>query len=216
MEQFAIRCGCGRSMTAEGRSGPNAFRCGCGARVEVTTRAASARRCSFGECRTVAATKEPLRFCVDHQEQAAALLAHTAGDARLRELEDGLQRSNLTRLRRYDSAVAGIPRSGYGGQERDTNSDGYHYPLVYFARRERLIKIGWTSRLPKRMRSLGTQPLAVETGDYVRERQLHQRFAHLLVAGDGAVGREWFHPGPDLIAYINELREAEGYPPLKG
>jgi hypothetical protein len=201
-------------MTVEGRSGPNTFRCGCGARIEVTKQDTSTRRCSFGECRTIATTKEPLRFCADHQKEAATLLAYTAGEARIRDLDENLKSSPTTWIRKYDSAVAGLPRSGYGRRDHKTKVTGYHYPLVYFARRERLIKIGWTSRLPARMRSLGTQPLATETGDYIRERQLHQKFAHLLVVGHGTVGREWFHPGPDLIAYINELRAASGTPPV--
>lgn len=200
-------------MTPDGRSGPNAFRCGCGARIRVTVQGTPARRCSFGECRTVATTKEPLRFCLDHQEQAAILLARTAGEARVRELQEDLTRSPQTWARKYDSAVAALPRAGYGLRDHQTTTTGYHSPLVYFARRERLIKIGWTSRLPQRMQALGARPLAVEPGDYVRERQIHQRFAHLLA---DAVGREWFHPGPDLIAYMNELRQADGYPPLNG
>lgn len=205
-------------MAVDGRSGPNTFRCGCGARIEVTKQATSARRCSFGDCRTVAATEEPLRFCVDHKEEAATLLAYTAGEARIRELDDSLQRSPMTLIRRYDAAIAALPLARYGRKDQNKRPTraGYHYPVVYFARRERLIKIGWTSRLPGRMKSIGAHPLAIETGDYIRERQLHQRFAHLLVVGDEAVGREWFHPGPDLIAYINELREADGYPPIKG
>lgn len=215
MEQFAVRCGCGRSMTPDGRSGPDTFRCGCGARIQVTRQGTPTRRCSFGGCRTVATTREPLRFCRSHEKQAASLLAHTAGEVRVRELEEGLTQSPQTWTRKYDSAVAALPRAGYGQKDRKTNTEGYHYPLVYFARRERLIKIGWTSRLQRRMRALGARPLAIETGDYIRERQLHQRFAHLLVVGDEAVGREWFHPGPDLIAYMNELRVADGYPPLK-
>jgi hypothetical protein len=146
----------------------------------------------------VATTKEPLRFCAEHQEQAATLLAHTAGEAKVRELEEGLQRSPETWSRRYGFGVTPVPQNTK------------HAPLVYFARRERLIKIGWTANLTKRMKDLVTRPLATEPGDIVRERQLHWRFEHLL-----ADRREWFHPGPDLIAYINELREAEGVPPLK-
>jgi hypothetical protein len=59
------------------------------------------------------------------------------------------------------------------------------------------------------MRTMQARALATEPGDIVRERQLHRRFGHLL-----AHGREWFHPEPDLIAYINELRAASGIPPL--
>lgn len=193
MQHFAVQCGCGRSMTLYGRAGRNAFRCGCGARVQVLATPVTTRLCTFGDCRMLATTKEPLRFCPEHQEPAASLLAHTAGAAKVRELEDGLGLSPSTWTRRYGYAVTPVP----------TNQ--HHAPLVYFARRDRLIKIGWTSQLHKRMKAMQTTALATEPGDVVLERQLHRRFAHLL-----AQGREWFHPKPELIAYINDLRRASG------
>lgn len=56
---------------------------------------------------------------------------------------------------------------------------------------------------------IGKTTTTKEPGGLVRENQLRNRFAHLL-----AFGREWFHPGPDLIAYINELRAADDLPAL--
>lgn len=197
MAQFAVNCGCGRSMTPYGRAGRNAFRCGCGARIQVLEQRTQARRCTFGECRTLATTAEPLKFCPEHQEQAATLLAHTAGQARIHELEEALGRSPQTWNRRYGFGVTPLPKN--------IN----HAPLVYFARREHLIKIGWTSQLTQRMKNIATQALATEPGDLVRERQIHRQFGHLL-----ADRREWFRPGPDLIAYINELRQADGLPEI--
>jgi hypothetical protein len=163
----------------------------------MTEHPTTARRCTYGECRTLATTKEPLRFCPDHEKQAASLLAHTVADARLLELDDGLNVSSQTRRRRYGHKLAKLPATPR------------HVPLIYFARRDRLIKIGWSSQLYKRMKAVQAKPLATEPGDIVRERQLHRRFAHLL-----AQGNEWFHPGPDLIAYINDLREKAGAPPI--
>jgi hypothetical protein len=118
VEQFAVRCGCGRSMNTDGRAGRNAFRCGCGARVHITELRAAVRRCTFGDCRTLATTKEPLRFCPEHQEQAAALLAHTAGAAKVRELEEGLGLSPTTWNRKYGFGITPVP----------TNTE--HAPLV--------------------------------------------------------------------------------------
>ncbi|RSN55588.1 hypothetical protein DMH12_15325 [Streptomyces sp. WAC 04229] len=184
-------------MHLDGRSGRNAFRCGCGARIRIDELRAASRRCTFGECRTLATTKEPLQFCPEHQDEAASLLAQIAAPAKFQELEDALQRSPITLYRRYGYALTPIPQNMQ------------HAPLVYFARRERLIKIGWTTDLKKRMKALVTRSLATEPGDIVRERQLHRRFKHLL-----AERREWFHPGPDLIAYINELRAAAGEGPI--
>lgn len=199
MQQFAVGCGCGRSMTLYGRAGRNAFRCGCGARVQVVAAPVTARTCTFGDCRTLATTKDPLRFCTDHEEQAATLLGRTAGAAKVRELEIGLTQGSTTWNRKYGDKIRPVPQ------------DVRHAPLVYFARREHLIKIGTTTNIRNRMSSLHAQPLATEPGDVARERQLHLRFRHLLASGQS---REWFHPGPDLIAYINELRAAAGAQPV--
>lgn len=198
MQQFAVRCGCGRSMHLDGRAGRHAFRCGCGARVQIEE-GRTARRCTFAECRTLATTPSPLRFCPEHQEEAATLLAHTAGAAKVRELGEALGLSPVTWNRRYGYAATPIPQNTK------------HAPLIYFARRDSLIKIGWTSQIRQRMMALQGKVLATEPGDIVRERQLHRRFSHLL-----AQGREWFHPQPELIAYVNELRDAAGAPPIAG
>jgi hypothetical protein len=195
MTRLKLDCGCGRTLTANGRAGRGAYRCGCTTRINVTELPDPVRRCTYGNCRTLATTKEPLRFCLKHEEQAAALLGQSAGLAKLRELEEGLESSSRTRHRRYGYRLTPLPPVGN------------HAPLVYFARRERLIKIGTTVRLRIRMGSLATTALATEPGDIVRETQLRTRFAHLL-----AFGREWFEPGPELIGYINELRQAEGLP----
>lgn len=199
MQQFAVSCGCGRSMNPYGRAGRNAFRCGCGSRVQVFASPVATRLCSYGDCRILATTKEPLRFCLDHEEQASVLLAHTAGVAKVRELETSLTRSVTTWTRKYGYRAHPVPQNTQ------------HAPLVYFARRERLIKIGTTTNLPQRMTSLHAQDLATEPGDLVRERQLHRRFEHLRASGRS---REWFHPGSDLIAYINELRAVSGIQPV--
>ena len=199
MEQFVVRCGCSRSMTLYGRAGRNAFRCGCGTRVQVIPTPVTTRLCTFGDCRILATTKEPLRFCPDHEEQAATLLAHTAGAAKLRELEVDLTQSERTWTREYGYATDLVPQNKQ------------HAPVVYFARRERLIKIGTTTTLAARMTSLHAEALATVPGDTVRERQLHRRFEHLRASSRSP---EWFHPEPDLIAYINELRAASGIPPV--
>jgi hypothetical protein len=199
VQQFAVKCGCSRSMTLYGRAGRNAFRCGCGTRVQVIPTPITVRLCTFVGCRLLATTRDPLRFCPDHEEQAATLLAHTAGAAKVRELEIGLTQTPTTWTRKYGHRARPIPQNGR------------HAPLVYFARRERLIKIGTTTNLRHRMMSLHAQELATEPGDLIRERQLHQHFNHLRASGRS---REWFHPEPDLIAYINQLRAASQTPPI--
>jgi hypothetical protein len=192
MTQLSVKCGCGRTMNPDGRAGRNAFRCGCGARVQVTEHQANVRRCTFGECRTLATTKEPLRLCQDHETEAAKLLGHLAGAL---TVEHFLERSGRTWWRYFGSSLT---------QERE----GQHLPVVYFARRrgERLIKIGTSTNLRSRMSQLGMVALAAQPGARPEESQLHRRFApfhsHL----------EFFEPAPELLAYVREVRRLHGPP----
>jgi hypothetical protein len=41
-----------------------------------------------------------------------------------------------------------------------------------------------------------------------REAELHQRFRHLHVRG------EWFRPGPDLLAFIGQVKRGPATGPL--
>jgi Meiotically up-regulated gene 113 len=41
-----------------------------------------------------------------------------------------------------------------------------------------------------------------------REAELHQRFRHLHVRG------EWFRPGPDLLAFVEEVNRGQATGPL--
>ena len=41
-----------------------------------------------------------------------------------------------------------------------------------------------------------------------REAELHQRFRHLNVRG------EWFRPGPDLLAFVDQVNGGEATGPL--
>ncbi|WP_327188273.1 hypothetical protein [Streptomyces sp. NBC_01334] len=206
MYKISLKCNCGRYMAPDGRAGQGAFRCGCGhAGVRVIETLDSVRRCTFGACRTLATTREPLRFCAEHELEAATRLGRLAGT---QVLEHFLDRSPSTRARRFGLALAPIPKFNK------------HAPLVYFAVPPPHlspagagvlppIKIGWTTELRDRMKSIPARPVALEPGDIVRERQLHRRFGRLRLEG------EWFRPGPELIEYVNELRVADGEPPLR-
>lgn len=196
MNRYTLKCGCGRYLVADGRAGRGAYRCGCSARIKVTEEPSSARCCSYGDCRTLATTKEPLKLCPDHEVEAARQLGHLAGTL---ELQHYLDRSYNTWSRKFGYGLTPLPRNPR------------HAPVVYFARREYLIKIGTTTQLRERMRAIPAVPLALEPGDVVRETQLHRQFAAFL-----AMGREWFRPEPDLIAYINKRRKAERLRPLSG
>jgi hypothetical protein len=75
---------------------------------------------------------------------------------------------------------------------------------VYYVRVGDLIKIGMTTNLKQRLSAYppGSQLLAAELGGQAREAQRHREFSHLL-----ASRKEWFHPGPDLMAHIDALSE---------
>lgn len=73
---------------------------------------------------------------------------------------------------------------------------------VYFIGIEKLIKIGKTMKLGKRLSSFSypnIKVLATETGYTVREAQLHDKFQDLRVSG------EWFRAESPLLEYIAAL-----------
>lgn len=76
---------------------------------------------------------------------------------------------------------------------------------VYFARAGDRIKIGWSRRVGARIAQLQTgspEPVtlaATTTGGRAQERKLHERFAHLRVAG------EWFQAGQELLDHIRSI-----------
>jgi hypothetical protein len=87
---------------------------------------------------------------------------------------------------------------------RAVNAGGF----VYFVSDGTNIKIGLTrTGVAGRVRSLQTGASAV-LPDADREAELHQRFRHLHVRG------EWFQPGPDLLAFIDQVNRGEGTGPL--
>jgi hypothetical protein len=62
----------------------------------------------------------------------------------------------------------------------------------------RLVSIrgGYSTKKPEGLNTSNAKLIATEPGGLVRERELHQQFAHLRVAG------EWFDHTPELKAYI--------------
>lgn len=97
-----------------------------------------------------------------------------------------------------------------------------HDPLVYYARRDGLIKIGTTTRIRARLGAQGLYDLlAIEPGSYDLETQRHEQFAeHRLsplrpVGGRGRGPAEWFRPGANLMAHIEALRAICVLPELR-
>jgi hypothetical protein len=84
-----------------------------------------------------------------------------------------------------------------------------HAPIVYYARRGDLIKIGTTTEFRRRMSRLDIDEiLAVELGEFLLESARHAEFAEYLSHD------EWFHPGERLITHTDALRAQYGVPAL--
>lgn len=190
MQELTIRCACGRSMAPDYRRGPDAYRCGCGVRIEAARKQQGpASQCWFDECDSDATTKAPIRFCKAHEEETALLLAHL-----IARRDMWLSAGELCR-----------PLSNYGLPAATAHTESSR---VYFMRRESLIKIGYSGRVHRRAGALGATVLATIPGGPSTEAQMHRRFRNLRQSG------EWFHPGAELIGYVNELRAADGEDPI--
>lgn len=82
-------------------------------------------------------------------------------------------------------------------------------PVVYYAEKDGLIKIGGTRRLGFRVADLKATLLAAEVlpkghSPIPLEMQRHSQFEHLRVS-EGPTPREWYAPGDDLMAHIESL-----------
>lgn len=78
-----------------------------------------------------------------------------------------------------------------------------HRPVVYYMRLDAIVKIGFTTRLGRRLMDINPQGvLAVEWGARRLEGQRHNQFAEHHVHG------EWFRFGAELAAHLIEVRAA--------
>ena len=83
---------------------------------------------------------------------------------------------------------------------------------VYFFRCGEFIKIGYAADVKSRRNTAQSgNPqdlilLAIEPGDRGLETSLHEKFSHL------SHRLEWFHPGEDLVAYIEDVKRNHPQP----
>jgi hypothetical protein len=86
--------------------------------------------------------------------------------------------------------------------------------LIYAIRcPDGVIKIGHTRNLSARRRHFDTTPeaiLAIKPGTYAEEQAVHTR-----LSGSVARGQEYYHPTPEVLAYVNDLRSALGIQPVE-
>jgi len=93
-----------------------------------------------------------------------------------------------------------------------------HEPLVYYAVRDGLVKVGTTTHFRGRMHALGAEEvLAVEPGGRDLEQARHAEFAEYQVIHPDRKGKrggqnEWFRPGERLIAHATALRGVYSVP----
>lgn len=82
--------------------------------------------------------------------------------------------------------------------------------VVYAIRCDDVIKVGHTTNLGARCYKLGSDDiLGFMPGTLDDEQALHQRLAPHL-----ARGREWYHPAPEVLAVVNDMRAVIGLEPV--
>ena len=143
--------------------------------MDVTT-----NTCAYDECSLPAWEELSMHLCQRHAFAAYAQVAKVG------KIETALAMSGLPNT----------PRS----EQPSLNTLGY----VYFAKRDRLVKIGYSTDVHKRMQSLRADLLVAIPGTMVDERAHHKRFAYCHDHG------EWFKPSKELVSYIKDLREHGG------
>ena len=124
-----------------------------------------------------------------------------------------------TRKRRRRQGKAERPPSRTPESVRRRNvARKTHDPLVYYAVRDGLVKVGTTVHFRSRMQALGAEEvLAVEPGSRDLEQARHAEFAEYQVIhpdrkGDRRGQNEWFRPGERLIAHATALRSVYSVP----
>lgn len=215
MNDLTVTCGCGRTMAVDTMRGRGAYRCGCGARIKAAEPVYRPDRCVglAGDlrCRKPPVTSPPVPLCWEHLGE----LKVAAGLIVPEEAEDFADLLAAARLHVMDEDVPkqfflarmAQARARESGREADAvlrkiDRTERILQVVYFVRMGDLIKIGTTSNLLQRIQGLSLtmgHVLATEPGGYMREQELHGRFAALREHG------EWFRAEPELLAYIDAI-----------
>lgn len=228
MENATVHCGCGRTMFLDSRHGRGAFRCGCGIRIRIEEAKVNLNRCVMpladaAACRMPPITRDPLPLCEEHFESSGLKQYQGWCEARPEDIAIDI---HALRSRAYERAttdpdfepddligrielrhakaltafydLSDAQRRRAKQKEAQAELDG----IVYFIGIEKLIKIGKTMKLGKRLSSFSypnIKVLATEPGYTIREAQLHDKFQGLRVRG------EWFRAESPLLEYIAAL-----------
>lgn len=192
MPEYAISCGCGRTMTPDGRAGRGAYRCGCGTRIRLTDVAPRSAACSADGCRTASVTGAKIRLCPDHKDEITMVLAHDIARTDLLHLatlqEQGVSRWKPPAIPVYEGPEVASTDAAI---VREVPHSGRHEPIVYFLLNGDRVKIGYTTNLAARITSLSLRQenviLALDGGREL-EARLHRRFHRHRIRGT-----EWFN-----------------------
>lgn len=158
----------------------------------------------FGsECTTEAAMVAPVPLCDEHRLQVALLVVPDILTAALRHAGSDVKPAPLPPEERA-AVVAGARPKPVGA-----HMGGVHGPVVYFADTGSRIKIGTSTNLRKRIRSLSLQDKDVVLllqGGLMLERALHDTFAKERIDST-----EWFAKSDRLMKFIDgKLKEIGG------
>lgn len=205
MPEYAIACGCGRTMNPDGRAGRGAFRCGCGARIRIQEKSSPSSSCSATGCRTASVTGSVIRLCADHKDEVTMILAKDIGRTDLRQLGD-LYANNAGRWRPRQIPVYEGPALAptEAAVVREVPRSGSHDPIVYFMLNGERVKIGYTTHLAARITALSLRAsnviLALDGGREL-ESLLHRRFHEYRIAGT-----EWFKFSDEIKQFVRTRR----------
>ncbi|GGV91643.1 GIY-YIG nuclease family protein [Streptomyces massasporeus] len=202
----SVKCGCGRTMTADGRRGRGAFRCGCGARIVIAEAPTKSAACQVDDCRTASVTGDRIRLCSDHRDEITMVLAQDIARTDLKHLV-GLQERGAGRWEPPVIPVYAGPEVGPSDAAvvREVPRAGRHDPIVYFLRNGERVKIGTTTHLASRMESLSlrkTDVILALDGGRELEALLHRRFrAHRIG------NTEWFNLAEEIKDFVAARRK---------
>lgn len=135
-----------------------------------------------------------LGVCIDCGLDVADAFAKLDEEPRLTQRQANRQlRERNRELARRDQAESNAMAPGW----------------IYYLRIDQRIKIGYSVDVKRRMRAYPPHAvlLAVHPGTPTIEREMHARFDSIRVAG-----REWFHPGDELLTHIREVVAQFGEP----
>lgn len=156
------------------------------------------------DCATEATMTSPVPLCDEHQLQVALLVVPDILTAALRHAGSDVRPAPLPSEER-SAVVAGARPKPVGA-----HMGGVHGPVVYFADTGARIKIGTSTNLRKRMRSLSLQEKDVVLllqGGVMLERALHDTFAKERIDST-----EWFAKSDRLMKFIQSKLADLGQP----